>query len=381
MPEMTMRKGNKEKHPQRCIKCLMLSSLPGSDFDQQGVCVWCRSNFPGYIPKGREKLAKVLAENRSKSSAVDCLVGLSGGKDSSYALVELRETFGMRVEAFTYSHEGLTSFAMENAMRVCDMLDVRNHLLSLPEKEHLESFKTFFNAWVKSPTKLAAALTCAACKHLHILGAELALERKIPMVVWSMCPLECAPFLSLKVQTSRERQMQRGGMLSGGLALAGSMVRSIALSKAVFKHFSTCLFGCLAFSPTTRYFKLRYPGIKNIFFFDYCNWDPAEMTERLVKKTGWKLPDKVLIDWHSDCVFNVFKEYMFQKMFGVSYMDAFLSNQIRQGIVCRDEAWDILLRSKGYFAAEMKSALKFVGLDSLEDKLDLTCFEIDRNLR
>lgn len=358
----------------RCSKCLMPSSLPDSNFNQFNECSWCQSKFPNYVPRGAEELREILEKNRTKSGSADCLIGLSGGKDSSYVLMELQETFGMRVEAFTYFHDGLMPFALENAKNVCKNLGVKHHIVSLPDHIHLESFKTFFSAWVRSARLVTAALTCVACKHLHILGAEVAVKRGIPMMVSAVCSFELPPFLALR-KLSKEH-FDREGVLKGAMLLARETGLSIELCKGIIRHLSTCLYGCLAFSPTSKYLRLKYPTIKHVFFFDYCEWNPSDIVEKLTTNVGWKKPENVVDDWHSDCVFNVFKEYMFQKMFGASYMDAFLSNQIRYGIISRDEAWDILVRSKEYFANELMKALDFVGLKHLAEEMDISCFHI-----
>lgn len=360
----------------RCSKCLLPSSIPGSNFNQFNECSWCQSNYPNYIPKGAEKLREVLELNRSKSGSADCLVGVSGGKDSSYALLELKETFGIKVEAFTYVHDGSTQFSVENAKNVCKNLGVKHHIVSLPNHTHLETFKAFFSSWVKSNTIVSATMTCVACKHLHILGAELAVKRNIPMIVWAQNPLEHAPFLALKVKKKQETQQGRDGLLKGSLLLAKEMTSSMETTKGVIRHFPTCLYGCLSFSPTSKYLKLRYPA-KHIFFFDYCEWNSTKIIEKLVKRAGWELPSKVESDWHSDCVFNIFKEYMYQKMLGASYMDAFLSNQIRHGILSRDEAWSMMVKNKKHYADALFNALDFVGLSHLSPKIDLSCFNIE----
>jgi hypothetical protein len=280
----------------------------------------------------------------------------------------------MKVEAFTYVHDGLTDFALENAREVCKVLDVQHHLLSLPDHAHLESFKAFYSAWVETEEPVAATMTCVACKHLHILGTRLAKERGIPMIVWSMCPLETPPF----IPTQREEgNPERRGMIELGLLLLKNMLTYTKFRKAVFGDVFTCVFGCLAFRPSSGYLQLRYPSVKHIYFFDYCDWNRDDMVATLKMHTGWSVPESVVTDWHSDCVFNIFKEYMYQKMFGVSYTDAFLSNQIRYGLITRPQAWEELLRSKAYFAEELIRALPVLGLGHLTSKCDLSCFDID----
>lgn len=357
----------------RCSKCLLPSTLPGSDFDEFNECSWCRSKFPYYSPRGAAELKEILESNRSTSAPADCLVAVSGGKDSCYALVELQRDFGLRVEAYTYVHDGLTPHALRNAENVCETLKVKHQVVSLPNHVHLETFKTFFDVWVKSPTAVSAALTCVACKHYHLLGAELAAKRKIPMIVNAGCAIEHVPFSAVNM-IDREH-LKREGLLKGVLLLAKEMGLSTELCKGIMRHLSICFYGSLAYAATSRYLKLRYPSVKHIMFFDYCEWDPIDITEE-VMNVGWEHPSDVADDWHSDCAFHVLKEYMFQKMFGVSYTDAFLSNQIRYGFISREAAWSKLVDGKRYFAGKLLDALDFAELGHLSRQVDASCFDI-----
>lgn len=358
----------------RCAKCVLPSSLPGSDFDADGVCSWCRSGFPNYAPKGRAALETFLAENLRNDSAADCMVGIRGGKDSSYVVMQMKRQFGLRVEAFTYAHDGLTDFALENAKRVCQTMHVPHHVVSLPDHEHLKSFRAFFQAWLKGEDPVAAAMTCVACKHLHILGTKLAKERNIPVVVWSLCPLETPPFIPTQARGTGKAAS------SGMIGLAGTLAKS-ALTEPAFlrglaSHFPTCLFGCLAFRPDSGYLQRRYPSVKHVHYFEYMAWNGQEIVAALKEETGWGVPPHIKSDWHSDCVFNVFKEFMFQKMLGASYTDAFLSNQIRHGLLTREQAWPELVRSKRYYSEALPKALEILGLPHLLPQCDRTCFDI-----
>jgi glutamine---fructose-6-phosphate transaminase (isomerizing) len=372
---MTMANVEDTEVSRRCSACVIPASLPGSDFNDAGECAWCQSGFPNYVPVGPEKLHQVLDCHRSVTGSADCLVGISGGKDSSYALMELKRTFGVNVEAFTYVHDGLTDYALQNARDVCRAMDVKHHLVSLPGHRHLTAFKAFFRAWVKSEEPVAAAMTCVACKHLHILGTRLAKERGIPMVVWSESPLETPPF----IPTQRKDGIQAAsrGLAGLGMVLARNLVSQSMFRKAFVENMSTCVFGCLAFRPDTGYLRRRYPSVTHVRFYDYCAWDGAAIIRALKAQTAWSIPESVVSDWHSDCIFNVFKEYMFQKMVGASYTDAFLSNQVRHGLMTRSQAWEDLARSKRYYARELGRALSILGMDELQTACDQTCFDIE----
>jgi hypothetical protein len=356
----------------RCKKCVTPDCVPGSEFDKDGVCSWCRTGHPNYKPLGIDVLGKRLREGLRTGTEVDCIVGVSGGKDSAFALWVMKKHFGLRVEAFTYDHSGVTEPARANARAVCDTLEVPLTVCAFPDDEHRKSFVHYLDAFTNRETLVCAGLTCVACKHLHLFGTELAAERKAPFMVWAKCPLEDPPFLALK---SKQNSTSREGLAKGGFLLASEVLQSKTLFGAVVRHFPVTLKGCLAFSPTSSYMKLRYPSVQQIPLFEYWPWNPKEIYATLIN-AGWKKPTNVPSDWHSDCSFHVFKEYMFQKMLGATYTDGFLSNQIRAGIITRADALHDLAVSKQHFAQQLPHAIKELGLEYLGDKIDPACFNI-----
>lgn len=359
----------------RCSKCLLPDSLPGSSFNENGECYWCQIRFPNYTPMGIDNLGAIFKQNEGMGDSADFLIGVSGGKDSSYVLFQMKQKFGLRVEAFTYVHDGLTDFALQNAKSVCDAVGVKHHIVSLPDHKHLKTFKAFFSSWLQSNNPLAAAMTCVACKYLHILGTRLAKERKIPMIIWSMCPLEVPPFIPTQPDGGTDKKTKTIAGL--GLLLCKNMVRHQSFCKAFLGDLSTCFWGSLAFRPDSGFLKFKYPEVKHLYYFDFIEWNSTEILSTLKKSTAWCLPEHVTNDWHSDCLFNVFKEYMFQKMLGSSYTDAFLSNQIRYGLLTREQAWAELIKSKKFYASELVKTLSILDMEHLKSQIDMNCFEID----
>ena len=357
----------------RCAQCVMLDRVPGSDFDENGVCRWCRAGYPDYRPLGIDRLRALIAEKRRPDSEVDCVVGISGGKDSSFAVWAMRKHFGLRVEAFTYEHSGSSPLARDNARAVCASLGVNLTVTSLGPEVHLKAFRDYFTAWLDRPSTVTAGMICVACKHLHVVGCELAARKRAPLVVWAKCPLEDSPFLALKNTGEGTR---REGLIKGSALLAGEMLKSRRLLTAIGHQFPMSVQGCLAFAPSSPYLKWRYPSVEQISLFEYWPWSPTEIYRTLNEETGWRKPDDCASDWHSDCIFNVFKEYVFQSMLGASYTDGFLSNQIRAGLLSRDQALAELLESKRHFARILPEALQRVGLGDYADRVDASCFSV-----
>ena len=89
---------------QICTQCIMDTTDPRITFDDLGVCEYC-SNFESAIQPNwhtderGEKELMVLAEKikaNGKGKDFDCIIGLSGGLDSSYAAYIAKEKMGLR---------------------------------------------------------------------------------------------------------------------------------------------------------------------------------------------------------------------------------------------------------------------------------------------
>jgi len=95
----------------------MPDTLPGSDFDENGVCSWCRNSYPAYTVKGDQRLITKFKGLGKHSGRADCVVGLSGGKDSTYALYRLVRHYGLKAEALSICtmEAGILPFAMPSA--------------------------------------------------------------------------------------------------------------------------------------------------------------------------------------------------------------------------------------------------------------------------
>jgi len=354
----------------RCKTCLMPQHIEHSDFNTEEICAWCRAGYPTYQPLGIDKLLSRLAERKTEGDRAQCLVGLSGGKDSSYSTLYLSRDLGVKVEAFTYLHDGSTSLGQENAAELCRMLGITHHKIRLKGASHRDTALAFFRSWVRTEDPVAAAMICVACKHLHLMGPQLARRRGIPLVVWSMCPLETPPFIPTSDDSAAREQQQSFSTLLG--RLSGSC-GSISFLSAFLHHLPICVLGCLSYRPECKYVHLRYQQVDHLQFFDYVPWNPRVQQEALTATGIWCSPRT---DWHSDCIFNVLKEYMFQKMYLTSYTDAFLSSCIRHGLVTREQGIASLAESKRYFRDVLPRVLDELGLVDCQTTIDLSCFDV-----
>jgi tRNA(Ile)-lysidine synthase TilS/MesJ len=125
-----------------CIRCLLPDTMPGLGLDPSGKCRFCRN-----APSAKEMQAERIVLRKEMDDVIarlrgakpyEAVVAFSGGKDSSYTLKLLVETYGMRVIAVTIDNGFLGAGTMDNCRAVCGSLGV-DHVLFTPDKGFMQS--------------------------------------------------------------------------------------------------------------------------------------------------------------------------------------------------------------------------------------------------
>ncbi|RYG54797.1 MAG: hypothetical protein EOO01_00460 [Chitinophagaceae bacterium] len=148
------------------------------EFDENGVCNYClsfenyRQNAEKYF-KTPVDLQKILDKSKvERQGEYDCLVLLSGGKDSTYALAKL-VGMGVSVLAFTLDNGYISASAKENIRRVVNVLGVDHVFGETPAMNEIfvDSLKRYSNV-------------CNGCfKTIYTLSTKVAYDKKIPFIV------------------------------------------------------------------------------------------------------------------------------------------------------------------------------------------------------
>ncbi|NNT94907.1 N-acetyl sugar amidotransferase [Stutzerimonas nitrititolerans] len=133
---------------QICKVCIMDATDPRIQFDGQGVCDYC-NNFrseisPNWHPdkRGAAELAALAAKIRKQGEGkdFDCIIGLSGGLDSSYAAYVAKEKMGLRPLLFHVDAGWNTDQAVGNIEKLVDGLglDLYTEVINWEEMKDLQ---------------------------------------------------------------------------------------------------------------------------------------------------------------------------------------------------------------------------------------------------
>ncbi|HTX68659.1 MAG TPA: hypothetical protein VMH50_05880 [Thermoleophilia bacterium] len=344
----------------RCTRCLLPATYPGISFDGEGVCTHCRQYSPR-APLGEDLLLQKL---QSKSgSRYDCVLGISGGKDSCYVAYLAKKKYGLRALAVCYDFTFMVDLARRNVRAVCDNLGLE--LLIVRSRNNLE-----YDFMRNHLTSLAGTgTTWGQCMFCHygieaVLG-RTARERGIPFMLSGVTASEVwwDPGSRTKILARRLRNLSAG-------------------DKAIFGLYQTK--ACLSLVDQRRQFpvpgnsrlnvykraRTPEPGPETIKVFEYVEWDQGTIEKTLADEVGWKRPPKSL-SWRYDCILEPLLDYTYKKEFGISSAGLYLCGLIRSGGIGRAEALRMLaeIEDQSHLDAELRKVLDFLQIPArVQDK-------------
>lgn len=334
----------------RCTRCVMDTSDSKIRFDKNGVCDHCR-NFdknikPYWKPQENRygelmRLArKIQRDGRHKE--YDCVLGLSGGADSSYMAYIAKEVMHLRPLAFVVDTGWNLNVAVENIEKVVKGLGIDLYTEVINWKEMASLQLAYFQSSISSCDQpqdhaIFAALYRYAVKHrikYVLTGSNNATEFIRPPVEWIY-------------------------------------MNDIVLMKDIHKKFGTAPLKTYPMCGMLKY-KVVYQylfGMKRVFPLDYVVYDKEKAQKLLHKKYGWtKYENK-----HYENVFTRFFEgYYLPYKFGFDTRKNVLSNQILAGTVTREEALRIL-KEPPYDPRQMQQDKEYIA-----KKMGITAEAFDR---
>ncbi|MCJ7570522.1 MAG: N-acetyl sugar amidotransferase [Candidatus Thermoplasmatota archaeon] len=143
---------------QICKRCVMDTTDTEIVFDENGFCNHCTNAFkklnsyPLNLSKAEKEkeLQKIVADVKEsgKKNDYDCVVGVSGGVDSSYVLYLVKKQLGLRPLAFHLDNEWDTELSVKNIEKIIKKLDVKLHTMHVDWDE----FKELQLSFLKSST-------------------------------------------------------------------------------------------------------------------------------------------------------------------------------------------------------------------------------------
>ena len=140
---------------QTCIRCLYDASIPGVVFGPTGECSYCvlhdemDAQYPTDVG-GELALQKAVSEMKEagRGNEFDCILGVSGGCDSSYLAHSMVER-GLRTLAVHFDNTWDSSIATNNIYALLDQLDVPLETFVVDNHEYDDIHRAFIESGVR----------------------------------------------------------------------------------------------------------------------------------------------------------------------------------------------------------------------------------------
>lgn len=134
-----------------CSRCIYDERVPYITFDENGVCNYChqldklKSDYKTGTKEGEEEFRKIVEQIKKDGigKKYDCVIGVSGGTDSSYMLY-LAKKMGLRPLAVHYDNTWNSAIASQNIRKVLTSLDIDLYTYVVDNKEVDDIFRSFF---------------------------------------------------------------------------------------------------------------------------------------------------------------------------------------------------------------------------------------------
>jgi N-acetyl sugar amidotransferase len=318
-----------------CTRCLMDTTAAGIAFDDQGRCSYCseflaRLSTTGLVAPQAQRdsfLARVRKDGQGKE--YDCIIGLSGGVDSSYALY-LAVKNGLRPLAVHLDNGWNSELAVHNISTLVRTLnvDLYTHVIDWEENRDLQL--SFFKANVIDIEMLMD-------NAMQALNYQMARNYKVKWIL---------------AGTNRSTEGMHMPMNWNWLKLDARNIRDI------HKRFGTIPIKTHPLISVSGFVINRYLlGIRWTSFLDYFDYRKDEALATLKEEVGYRpYPYK-----HYESVFTRFYQgYILPRKFGVDKRKLHLSTLIATGQMDREEAVLLMAQSPYPDARQEQEDFAFV---------------------
>jgi hypothetical protein len=310
----------------KCSRCILPASVPGIEFDSEGVCNFCREyKRKKYL--GEEKLAQIFGSVQALGRKYDCLVPLSGGRDSTFVLYFARVKYNLKIIGVHYDNEFSTKEAITNVNQACERLNVDLSVIRSKRNIAHKIVKYRLASLTSLSSGAGACWACAQGYRRAVYGA--ALKSNTPLILWGsgdneyIIDIQSKAFAHLKQNPTKYRKILK-----------------LNFYIAEFYQFLQRLESPV---PGNSLFKRGHPSLKNdavkeIRLFDYIPWERKKVEKTIVNELGWQKPSERVSSWKADCKINELVNFICFSLFGCSLHCFGYTGMINEGQMTREEA-------------------------------------------
>lgn len=347
----------------RCTSCVLPETFPFIKFDEKGVCNFCKEG-PPVKKENRASLEVRLAEIKSKNGNPDCIVALSGGRDSCYGLHVIKKELGLNPIAYTYDWAMVTDEARRNCSKICQVLGVEHIIRSADILDKRSNIRLNIQAWLKRPQLGMIPLFMAGDKQFFHYATEVSKQTNIPLVIF--CGGNNLEITRFKTGFCGVQDKSVNTMVSLDLIGKIKLLKYYGINYLLNPSYINKSLIDTLFAFYSTYINRQ----EFLYLYKYIDWDESVISKTLSELYGWESSGDSTSTWRIGDGTASFYNYIYHTVAGFSEHDTFRSNQIREGLISRETALKLLQQENKPRFESMKEYANLVGF-SLDEALTI----------
>jgi len=308
----------------------MPETSEGITFDEMGICRGCKSaedKMHINWVKREQSLRKILDKFRCENEDnYDCIVPISGGKDSSFQLHTLVKVYNMKPLAVTFSHNWFSETGKYNLYNILERLNV-DHLMFTPNRKLVNK--------IAKQSLYAIGDSCWNC-HAGVGAFPLktAIMMDIKLMIWGESICEAGNKAAYGENNFENIKFDQDHFLKVSSKVAPEKMISEDITRKDLIPYVL---------PSKE--KFEKAGIVGIHLGDYIFWDGERQTEFLKNEYDWR-EDKVEGTYKGyksvECIMPGVHDYSKFIKRGFGRTTDHVCQDIRAGLLSRDEGFELI---------------------------------------
>lgn len=340
-----------------CKKCVYpFNSAVPLAFDENGVCSGCRTALQRDNidwESRRKKFERLIEEYRNKDgSSYDCIIPVSGGKDSYFQTHIMRKVYGLRPLLVTYHANNYTPWGMRNLINMREVFGC-DHIFFTPSIDVLKKMN-------RLGMRMMGDMNWHAHAGIFTYPIRVAVHMNVPLMIWGEHGFmdlggmhSYGDFVEFTYRFRHEHAL-RGYEWVDFLNKASEYGENLTKQDLISWMY-----------PTDE--EIERVGARGIFISNYFRWDANIHGPIMVKSYGFKPSEEPFERTHrtmsnlDDMHENGIHDYMKFIKFGYGRATDHVSKDIRAGLLTREQGIEIVRQRDCVKSKDLYRWLEYVG--------------------
>jgi N-acetyl sugar amidotransferase len=340
-----------------CIRCVYpASSAVPLAFDAEGLCTGCRSAAQRSDINWEERkrrFEKLIKEYRSKDgSNYDCIIPVSGGKDSYFQIHIIKKIYGLNPLLVTYHGNNYTPTGMKNLINMREVFGC-DHIFFTPNIDVLKAMN-------RLGMLIMGDMNWHAHSGIFTYPIREAVQKNVPLMIWGehgfmdLGGMHSYSDLVEFTYRYRHEHALRGFEWTDFLEKAPQYGEKLTRENMIPWMY-----------PSDE--DIDHVGVRGIYISNYFKWEANEHGKLMQEKYGFLEAEEPfertyrkmsnLDDMHE----NGIHDYMKYIKFGYGRATDHVCKDIRAGLLSREEGIRIVEQMDPVKPKDLQRWLKYVG--------------------